>query len=207
MVPSALNRSAIARMPSPSLAPQSGSISGSSIDEQADPRDTGHVVEADREVTAMENTYTVQRTQHIDAPPEAVRERIVDLRRWEAWSPWEDLDPDQRRTYGGAAAGVGAWYEWEGNRKAGKGRMEIIGADASTVRIDLQFLKPFKSHSNTVFELQPEGDGTHVTWSMVGPHTTITKVMGRFISMDKMIGPDFEKGLARLGAETEAAGG
>jgi hypothetical protein len=155
----------------------------------------------------MANTYTVERTAHVDAPPDAVRERIVDLRRWEAWSPWEDLDPELQRTYGGAASGVGAWYEWEGNRKAGKGRMEIIYADASTVRIDLQFLKPFKSHSNTIFELQPDGNGTLVIWKMVGPNTGMTKVMGRFISMDKMLGPDFEKGLARLKAETEAAHG
>jgi hypothetical protein len=155
----------------------------------------------------MADGYTVERTQHIDAPPDAVRDRVIDLRRWEAWSPWEDLDPDLQRTYGGAASGVGSWYEWDGNRKAGKGRMEIIDADASTVRIDLQFVKPFKSHSNTVFEFQPAGDGTHVTWSMVGPHTAMTKVMGLFLSMDKMIGPDFEKGLARLRTEAEAAAG
>jgi hypothetical protein len=155
----------------------------------------------------MADTYTVERSQRIAAPPEAVRERVVDLRRWETWSPWEDLDPHQHRRYGGAAAGIGAWYEWEGNRKAGKGRMEIIDADASTVRIDLQFLKPFKSHSNTVFELQPDGDGTLVTWKMVGPNTKMTKVMGLFTSMDKMLGPDFEEGLARLKAESEAATG
>ena len=155
----------------------------------------------------MANTYTVERSRHIGAPPEAVREPIVDLRRWETWSPWEDLDPDQRRTYGGAASGLGAWYEWEGNRKAGKGRMEVIGADASMVRIDLQFLKPFKSHNNTVFELQPDGDGTLVIWRMVGLHTRMTKLMGRFVSMDKMLGPDFEKGLARLETEAEAAAG
>lgn len=155
----------------------------------------------------MADTYTVERTQHIDAPPDAVRERIVDLHRWKLWSPWEDLDPDLRREYGGAASGVGAWYEWEGNRKAGKGRMEILDADDATVRIDLQFLKPFKSHSNTVFELKPDGDGTLVTWRLVGPNTGMTRVMGWFTSMDKMIGPDFEKGLTRLKADTEAARG
>lgn len=155
----------------------------------------------------MASTYTVERREHIAAPPDIVRERIVDLHRWEAWSPWEDLDPELRRRYGGAASGVGAWYEWEGNRKAGQGRMEIIGAESSTVRIDLQFLKPFKSHSNTVFELQPDGDGTLITWRLVGPNTAMTKVMGLFTSMDKMIGPDFEKGLARLKADAEAAGG
>ncbi len=154
----------------------------------------------------MASIYTVERTQHIEAPPGAVRERLVDLRRWAAWSPWEGLDPDLYRAYGGAATGVGAWYEWEGNRKAGKGRMEIIGADESTVRIDLQFRRPFKSHSNTVFELQPAGHGTDVTWSMVGPHTAMSRIMGLVVSMDRMVGPDFDKGLSRLKADAEAAG-
>jgi hypothetical protein len=152
------------------------------------------------------DTYTVERTRHIDAPPAAVLGHLVDLRRWEAWSPWEDLDPDQRRTYGGPATGVGAWYEWEGNRKAGKGRMEIIAADGSTVRLDLQFLRPFRSHSNTIFDLQPDGDGTLVTWSMVGPNTGMMKLMGLFTSMDAVIGPDFEEGLRRLGERAEGTG-
>jgi hypothetical protein len=155
----------------------------------------------------MTDTYRVERTQRIDAPRDTVRERIVDLHRWESWSPWQDLDPDMRQAYGGAEVGVGAWYEWEGNRKAGKGRMEIIHADDSTVRLDLQFLKPFRSHSNTFFDLQPDGDATQVTWTMVGPETAMTRVMGLFTSMDKMIGPDFEKGLTRLKADAEGAPG
>lgn len=154
----------------------------------------------------MADTYTVTRTQHIAASPETVHEHLIDLRRWEAWSPWEDLDPDMRRTYGGGAWGVGAWTEWEGNRRAGKGRMEIIAADPSTIRIDLQFLKPFRSHSNTVFDLQPDGDGTLVTWSVTGANTRMTRVMGLFTSMDRMLGPDLEKGLAQLRSEVEAAG-
>jgi hypothetical protein len=152
----------------------------------------------------MADTYRVERSQHIDAPPAAVRERIVDLHRWQAWSPWEELDPDLRRSYGGPDRGVGAWYEWSGNRKAGRGRMEILAADATAVRFDLQFLKPFRSHSNLTFELQPEGDGTKVIWTLVGPTTGMTRVMGWFTSMDEVIGPDFEKGLGRLKADTEA---
>ncbi len=152
----------------------------------------------------MADTYTVERTRSVAAPPEVVRARIVDLRRWEEWSPWEGLDPDQRREYGGPEPGVGSWYEWEGNRKAGKGRMEIIEADDAHVRIDLQFLKPFKAHTNTAFTLRAEGDGTQVTWTMVGPNTGMTRVMGLFTSMDKMLGPDFEKGLDRLQADSEA---
>jgi hypothetical protein len=152
---------------------------------------------------ASSSTYVVERSARIDAPVAAVRERLVDLRRWQAWSPWEDLDPNLTRTYGGADAGVGATYGWEGNRKAGKGRMEITGVDDGSVTIDLQFLKPFKSRSTTVFTLRPDGDATEVTWTMTGPKTLMTKVMGIFTSMDKMIGPDFEKGLARLAADAE----
>jgi hypothetical protein len=154
----------------------------------------------------MASTYTVERTQHIDAPPGAVHECIADLRRWQAWSPWEDLDPALQRAYGGPAAGVGAWYEWVGNRKAGQGRMQIIDADPSIVRIDLQFLKPFRSHSNSVFTLQPDGDGTCVTWSIVGSQTGVTKILGLIISMEQVLGPDLEKGLVRLRAAAEATG-
>lgn len=153
-------------------------------------------------------TYTVERERRIAAPPTAVRERIVDFRRWEAWSPWADLDPEMREHYRGAETGVGAVYEWEGNRKAGAGRMEIVGVDGSSdgsdvVTIDLRFLKPFKSNSTTTFRLRPDGDGTHVTWTMVGPRTFMVKVMGIFTSMEKLIGKDFEKGLGRLAADAE----
>ncbi|MFA9431137.1 SRPBCC family protein [Egicoccus sp. AB-alg2] len=153
------------------------------------------------------DTYRVERRIHVDAPPAVVHERVVDLHRWTSWSPWEDLDPDQERRYGGAEQGVGAWYAWRGNRKAGQGRMEIVGADESTVTIDLQFVKPFKSRSTTAFELRPDGDGTLVTWTMTGPNTAMLRLMGLFTSMDKLIGPDFEKGLQRLKADAEAADG
>jgi hypothetical protein len=155
---------------------------------------------------ANSDTYVVERRQRVDAPPAAVLERIVDFHRWRAWSPWEDLDPNLQRTYSGPDAGVRATYEWEGNRKAGKGRMEITGVDGTeAVTIDLQFLKPFKSHSTSVFRLAPEGNGTDVAWTLTGPKTFMTRVMGVFTSMDKMIGPDFEKGLQRLKADAESA--
>jgi hypothetical protein len=151
------------------------------------------------------STYVVERRQRVDAPASAVYERIVDFRRWQAWSPWEDIDPDLRREYGGADSGVGATYAWEGNRKAGKGHMEIVGAEpGESVTVDVQFIKPFKSTSTAVFRLVPDGDSTVATWTMTGPKTVMTRVMGLFTSMDKMIGPDFEKGLDRLKADAEA---
>jgi carbon monoxide dehydrogenase subunit G len=152
------------------------------------------------------DTYEVERRQRVDAPPAAVFDRIADFHRWRAWSPWEDLDPNLGRTYSGPEAGVGATYEWEGNRKAGKGRMVITDVDTNkAVTIDLEFLKPFKSRNVTVFTLEPDGDATEVTWTMTGPKTFMTRLMGVFSSMDKMIGPDFEKGLQRLKTDAEAA--
>ena len=151
------------------------------------------------------NEYEVEREATIPASRQAVFDRVVDFHRWSEWSPWEDIDPAMQRTYSGAESGVGAIYEWIGNRKAGAGRMEITSADApSRVEIALQFLKPFKASNTTTFELLESDGATHVTWRMVGPKTFATRVMGIFMSMDTMIGRDFEKGLARL---TEAAKG
>lgn len=144
-------------------------------------------------------TYTVQRSTTVQAPPGRLFEQVVDFHRWPAWSPWEDLDPEMRRTYGGPERGVGSTYAWSGNRKAGQGRMEITAADDPTrVVVALDFLKPFRSSSVTTFTFAPDGDGTRVTWTMAGPRTLALKVMGIFTSMDKLVGKDFEKGLARL---------
>ena len=153
----------------------------------------------------MASEYVVERRERIGAPPSAIYERIIDLHRWQAWSPWEELDPDLRRDYSGPDQGVGAQYGWEGNRKAGKGHMEIVATEPDRrVVTDVRFLKPFRSRSTSTFALQPDGDGTLVTWTMTGPHTVLTRAMGIFTSMDKMIGNDFEKGLARLKADAEA---
>jgi hypothetical protein len=153
-------------------------------------------------------TYTVTRTETIHADPARIYAEVVDFHRWPAWSPWEDIDPGMQRTYGGPTAGVGSSYAWSGNRKAGEGRMEITHADEPTrVVVDLRFVKPFKSETITTFTFAPgveEGRQTRVTWTMTGPKTLATKVMGLFTSMDKLVGKDFEKGLGRLKAVAEA---
>lgn len=154
-----------------------------------------------------DNTYTVERSTTIDAPPERIYEQVADFHNWTGWSPWEDIDPALKRSYSGSESGTGAVYAWSGNRKAGQGRMTILDATApSRVQIDLEFEKPFKARNDTVFAIQPEGAGSRVTWSMTGKKTLVTKVMGVFKSMDKMVGPDFEKGLTRLKAATEIPG-
>jgi uncharacterized protein YndB with AHSA1/START domain len=152
-----------------------------------------------------DDSYTVERSTTIAAPPARVYAEVADFHNWTRWSPWEDLDPALKRDYSGAASGTGAVYAWSGNRKAGQGRMRMTEAtEPSTVRIDLLFEKPFKSRSDTIFEIQPDGAGSRVTWTMVGKKTLVTRVMGVFKSMDSLIGPDFEKGLARLKSATEA---
>lgn len=153
---------------------------------------------------AQPATFTVTRSITIQAAPDKIYPLINDFHHWKSWSPWENLDPDMVRTFNGPASGAGAVYGWEGNDQVGAGRMEITAAaPASRVEIKLDFLKPFESHNTTVFTLEPKGGATTVVWTMAGPSPFITKLMGVFVSMDKMVGPDFEKGLASLKSATE----
>jgi Polyketide cyclase / dehydrase and lipid transport len=145
------------------------------------------------------DTFRVQRATSIKAPSDRIFPLIADFHGWSAWSPYEKLDPAMKRTFGGADKGKGAVYEWESDGKAGKGRMEITDAPApSKVTIKLDFLKPFESHNTAEFKLEPSGDSTELTWAMYGPNLFIGKVMSIFFDMDKMIGKDFETGLANL---------
>jgi len=147
----------------------------------------------------MSDTYTVHRSATLDASPDRIYQQIIDFHNWSAWSPWDEMDPSMNKTYSGPDAGVGAGYAWTGNRKVGQGSMEITGAtEASSVQIALEFLKPFKASNTTEFTLRSVGDGTEVTWAMTGRKTLMTRIMSVFKSMDSMVGPDFERGLARL---------
>ena len=149
------------------------------------------------------DTFRVERSARIDAPPEKVAAFIHDFHRWGAWSPWEKLDPAMQRTFSGPESGVGAMYTWDGNSKAGAGSMQITEASAHKIAIKLDFIKPFASHNTAEFVLEPQGDATNVTWSMHGPAPFVSKVMQVFFSMDRMIGKDFEAGLANLKAAAE----
>ncbi|UGQ44688.1 SRPBCC family protein [Massilia endophytica] len=145
------------------------------------------------------DSFQVQRTITINAPPEKVIGYLNDFHAWQAWSPWEKLDPNMQRNFEGPASGVGSAYGWSGNDDVGQGRMEITeNVVPNKVGIKLGFIKPFEAHNTTVFTLVPQTHGTLVTWTMSGPSPFITKLMGLFVSMDKMIGKDFEKGLAQL---------
>jgi uncharacterized protein YndB with AHSA1/START domain len=152
----------------------------------------------------MPDDFRVQRTTSIKASPEKIFALINDLHRWDSWSPWEKMDPAMQRTFSGATAGKGAVYAWQGNSKVGEGRMEIADASPpSRVMIKLDFIKPIEGHNTAEFTLDPKGDSTNVTWSMYGPNAYIAKVIGVFASMDRMIGKDFETGLANMKAVAE----
>ena len=144
-------------------------------------------------------SFTVNRSIAIKAPADKIFALIQDLHRWAAWSPWENKDPAMKRTFGGTPAGLGAVYEWTGNKNVGQGRMEIVETKApEKVVIKLDFIKPFEAHNMAEFTLLPTGDTITVTWSMYGPSPYIAKVMGMFVSMDKMVGKDFDAGLVNL---------
>jgi uncharacterized protein YndB with AHSA1/START domain len=145
------------------------------------------------------DTFQVQRSATIKAPPEKIFPMISDFHRWGSWSPWENRDPAMKRTYSGAAAGEGAVYAWEGNKEVGSGRMEILNASApSKIVIKLDFLKPFEAHNTAEFTMLPQGDATNLTWLMHGPAPFISKLMHVFMNIDRMVGRDFEAGLANL---------
>jgi hypothetical protein len=152
------------------------------------------------------DTFRIQRTANIKASPDKVFVLINDFHSWVAWSPWEKMDPELKRTYSGAANGEGAVYEWEGNKKVGQGRMEITQTTPPRrVMIQLDFIKPFEAHNTAEFTLDAQGDGTNVTWAMHGRQPFMFKVMSLFFSMDKMVGKDFETGLANMKSIAEKA--
>lgn len=152
-------------------------------------------------------TFSVERRIVIQAPAAKIQPLIADFHRWAEWSPWEKLDPGMKRTFGGAPAGVGATYAWQGNKDVGSGRMEVKAAAPDKVSIQLDFIEPFEGHNMTDFVLTPKDGGTEVRWVMSGPATFVTKLMGVFVSMDAMVGPDFERGLAQMKVAAEKQGG
>lgn len=155
--------------------------------------------------TTRPNSFRIQRSTLIQAPPEKVFHLINDFHQWQAWSPWENIDPTMQRTYSGTPQGVGTIYGWEGKGKVGAGRMEITTArPPAEIIIQLDFIKPFEAHNIAEFILTPQGQHTELTWVMHGPSPYISKLMGIFFNLDRMIGKDFEKGLSNIKLIVEA---
>ncbi len=150
------------------------------------------------------DTFRVERSIVIKAPPDKIFPLINDLHQWEPWSPWEKMDPALKRIYSGNSSGVGAVYEWQGNSDVGHGRMEITESTAPTkVVLKLHFIKPFEANNTVEFVLGKESDSTRVTQAMYGPSPFISKLMSLAFSMDKMVGTKYEEGLGNLKALAE----
>jgi len=157
-------------------------------------------------ITLQPARYRVSRSTTIAAPAPVVFAQVNDFHKWSAWSPWEKIDPAMKRTYEGPPAGVGASYAWVGSREVGEGRMTIVESHPSDlIRVKLEFVKPFAGTSVAEFTFKPEGDRTVVTWSMTGDKNFIAKAIHLVMSMDRMIGDQFDKGLAAMKTVAEAA--
>jgi uncharacterized protein YndB with AHSA1/START domain len=145
------------------------------------------------------STFSVRRRATVNAPAEKIFAVLSDFHQWRGWSPWENRDPELKRSYEGSDRGKGAVYAWDGNKNVGAGRMEILEATTpSKILIKLDFFKPFETHNTAEFTMLPQDNATDVNWAMQGPAPFMHKVMQVFMNMDKMIGRDFETGLANL---------
>ena len=151
-------------------------------------------------VVAMQpSDFKVERSATLRAPAPAAFAQVNDFQNWQAWSPWEKVDPALKRSYDGPKAGTGAVYAWQGNKDVGEGRMTITESrPGELVRIKLEFFKPFAAVNDTLFTFKPSGDGTTVTWTMSGQNNFVSKAMCLFVNMDRMVGGMFEQGLTQM---------
>lgn len=155
-------------------------------------------------------TFHFERSLNMAAPPEAAFAQVNDFHAWRAWSPWEKLDPNMQRTYEGAPSGVGAKYAWVGSKEVGEGRMTIEKSEPSAgatqrIQIKLEFLKPFAATNTATFTFAKTAEGTKTTWAMDGNNNFMSKAFHLVMDMDKMLGPDFERGLAAMKIAAEAS--
>ena len=156
-------------------------------------------------VSMRPSDFRYTRTGRMNAPVDVVFANVNDFHKWEAWSPWAKMDPNCKNTFSGPASGPGATFAWAGNNKVGEGRMTILDACANElIRIKLEFFKPFKATNTAEFTFKTEGSQTQVTWSMYGKCNFMSKAMGLVMNCEKMIGRDFEKGLANLNSASQA---
>ena len=157
-------------------------------------------------VALQPSEYRVARSTTVSAQAPDVFAQVNDFHNWEAWSPWAKLDPAAKTTFEGPAAGQGAVFAWFGNDKVGEGRMTLTESrPAELVKIRIDFVKPFAGTSTSEFNFKPAGNQTAVTWAMSGQRNFLEKAMCLFVSMDKMLGGEFEKGLAQMKSVAEAA--
>jgi hypothetical protein len=157
-------------------------------------------------VARRPSEFRIERTTVIAAPAAAIFAQVNDFHRWGAWNPWGKLDPEMKQTYTGPPWGVGAAYAWTGNRHVGEGRMTITESRPNElIRVRLEFLKPFANTATAEFTFRPQGNDTAVTWSMTGTNNFMAKAFHLVMNMDRMIGGQFDKGLADMKAAVESS--
>ncbi len=157
-------------------------------------------------VALQPKDYRVSRSTTIAAPAAVVFAQVDDFHEWATWSPWATIDPAMKQTFEGAPAGAGEIYTWSGNHEVGEGRMTIVESRPSElIRVTLDFEKPLRGTSVAEFTFRPEGDRTVVTWSMAGEKGFVAKAIHMVLGVERMIGQQFEKGLAAMKTVAEAA--
>ena len=157
-------------------------------------------------IATRPSEFRIARSRTVSAPPEVVHAYVNDFRKWSEWSPWENRDPALRRAFSGAPAGPGAVYSWVGNKEVGEGRMTITDSrPPQSITINLEFIRPFAATNVAQFDFAPSGSGTNVTWAMTGRRSFIAKAVSLCMDMDRMVGTEFEKGLATLDTATADA--
>jgi uncharacterized protein YndB with AHSA1/START domain len=150
-------------------------------------------------ISRRPDDFRVTRSAVMSAPAQTVFEQVIDLHKWEAWSPWAKLDPAAKNSFDGPPSGTGASMSWEGNNKVGKGSMTIMeNRPGEFIKFKLEFLKPFKATNTAEFAFKPDGSQTRVTWSMSGKNNFMGKAMSLVMDCDKMVGGQFEQGLASM---------
>jgi hypothetical protein len=152
-------------------------------------------------VATRPGPFRIERSIRIAAPPSAAFPLVNDFHRWGAWSPWEGMDPNMKRFYEGAESGPGAVYRWSGDSKVGEGKMTIEQSRPEKIVIKLEFFRPFKATNTATFTFTPDAGGTNVVWAMDGHNNFMAKAFHMVMDMDKLVGKDFEKGLAAMKAE------
>jgi len=154
--------------------------------------------------TTKADTFRVERRIVIQSAAEKITPLVNDFHHWSDWTPY-NKDPDMLKAFSGAASGVGAIYEWEGNSQVGKGMISISESLPEKITLKLDFIRPFVAHNTAEFSFVAQSAATQVSWAMYGPQPYFGKVMSLFFNVDKMVGQDFEKGLAQLKAVAESA--
>jgi hypothetical protein len=156
-------------------------------------------------IASRRNDFKIARSATMAAPPAAVFEQVNDFHKWDAWSPWVKMDPNAKSTFEGPTSGEGAKMSWDGNSDVGAGNMTIVESQPNDhVRIMLDFIKPFEGTCDVLMKIEPAGDQTKLTWNMAGKNNFIAKAIGLFMDCDKMVGEQFEKGLANMKGIVEA---